>query len=276
MERGRVTIAHFPGHPLPYDRYLEAIERETARFAATITAKDPTTAVPTCPDWTLADLTRHLGAVQRWFSVLLTRVVQEPPRDRTVELGLPEREDALAEWLSTGVSEVLAIVRTTDPDAPMWAWGADQHARFWVRRMAFETLVHRIDADRTVGRTSDIDATLAADGVNEFLVNLPYASSFAPDVANLRGNGEAIRFECTDRESHGDSWVVRLRPDTFGIEPERAEEAPSGRTLEHAKVRGRAADMLLLMYGRLTHDSRAFEVSGDERLLTRWFSHSAF
>jgi hypothetical protein len=34
--------------------------------------------------------------------------------------------------------------------------------------------------------------------------------------------------------------------------------------------------LLLLMYGRLTYDSRAFEVSGDERLLTRWFSHSAF
>ncbi|MET7718186.1 maleylpyruvate isomerase family mycothiol-dependent enzyme [Streptomyces sp. NPDC005407] len=271
-----MTIAHFPGHPLPYDRYLEAIERETARFAAAITAEDPTAAVPTCPDWTLADLTGHLGTVQRWFSVLLTRVVQEPPRERTVELGLPEREDALAEWLSTGVSEVLALLRTTDPDAPMWAWGADQRARFWVRRMAFETLVHRVDAERTVGRTSDIDATLAADGVDEFLVNLPYAGSFAPDVANLRGNGEAIRFECTDRESDGDTWVVRLRPDTFGIEPERAEEAPSGQTLEHAKVRGRAADLLLLMYGRLTYDSRAFEVSGDERLLTRWFSHSAF
>ncbi|SCK59943.1 TIGR03083 family protein [Streptomyces sp. SceaMP-e96] len=68
----------------------------------------------------------------------------------------------------------------TDPDAPMWAWGVDQHARFWMRRMLFETLVHRTDAERAVGRRPVIDPALATDGVDEFLANLPFATSFAP------------------------------------------------------------------------------------------------
>ncbi|MDF2255669.1 maleylpyruvate isomerase family mycothiol-dependent enzyme [Streptantibioticus ferralitis] len=272
-------MVNHPGHPLPYDDYRAAIERETDRFAATVEGADPATLVPSCPGWTLADLTRHVGAVQRWFSVLLTRNVQEPPRGREIELGLPERADQFAEWLRAGLPETAAVLRTIDPDAPMWAWGADQHARFWARRMLFETLVHRVDAEHAVGRTPDIDPALAADGVDEFLVNLPYAEFFAPDVANLRGNGEALAFQCTDPGPGSGEWLVRLRPDTFGVESFDAEPPTGQRTVpgqERARVRGRAADMLLLMYGRLRYDDAAFEATGDEETLTRWSTHSKF
>lgn len=80
----------------------------------------------------------------------------------------------------------------------MWAWGEDQHARFWARRMLFETLVHRVDAERAVGGESGIAPALAADGVDEFLVNLPYAGIFAPAVSKLNGSGETLAFQCTD------------------------------------------------------------------------------
>ncbi|MGW7001501.1 maleylpyruvate isomerase family mycothiol-dependent enzyme [Streptomyces sp. NPDC054933] len=272
-------MVNHPGHPLPYDHYREAIERETGRFAATVEGVDPATPVPSCPGWTLAELTRHVGAVQRWFSVLLTRNVQEPPRSREVELGLPERDDELTAWLRAGLPETAAVLRTIDPDAPMWAWGADQHARFWARRMLFETLVHRVDAEHAVGRTPDIDPALAADGVDEFLVNLPYAGIFAPNVANLRGNGEALAFQCTGPGPGGGEWLVRLRPDAFGVESFDAEPRTGQRTApvqEQARVRGRAADMLLLMYGRLRYDAAAFEATGDEEALARWFTHSKF
>ncbi len=147
----------------------------------------------------------------------------------------------------------------------MWAWGADQHVGFWVRRMLFETVVHRIDAELALGLTPEIDRTLAADGVDEFLANLPFATPFAPKVANLRGEGETIRFTCTDGD--GD-WLVRLRPDGFGLAPAGPDTAAD------ATVRGTAADLLLFLYGRL--DTEAVERAGDEKLLTLWVANSEF
>ncbi|QTD96121.1 maleylpyruvate isomerase family mycothiol-dependent enzyme [Streptomyces cyanogenus] len=259
------------GHPLSYDTYREAIGRETHRFAEVVRGADPASAVPSCPDWTLAELTRHVGAVQRWFCALLTRRVQEPPRSRDVELGLPADERDLADWLTAGVPEVAAVLRDTDPGAAMWTWGADRHTRFWARRMLFETLVHRVDAEHALGQESDIDPVLAADGVDEFLVNLPYAGVFAPDVTKLRGDGEIVAFQCAGT---GEEWRVRLDPDGFRLLPLDGDDAVSEPPT--AAVRGQAADLLLLLYGRRSYQEPAFDVSGEAPVLDRWFAHTAF
>ncbi|MFI1376690.1 maleylpyruvate isomerase family mycothiol-dependent enzyme [Streptomyces longwoodensis] len=269
-----MTTTDQAGHPLPYDTYREAIGRETLRFADAVRDADPAGAVPSCPGWTLADLTRHVGALQRWFCVLLSRRVQEVPRDRDVELGLPEDVRAYADWLTAGVPAVAAVLRDTDPGAAMWTWGADPLARFWARRMLFETLVHRVDAERAVGRDADVDPELAADGVDEFLVNLPYAGLFAPGVTELRGDGEVLAFGCTGAGgAAGEEWRVRLEPD--GFRPVAGGGSGPG-AADSAAVRAPAADLLLLLYGRRSYREPAFEVSGDTGLLDRWFAHTAF
>ncbi|KOV56216.1 maleylpyruvate isomerase family mycothiol-dependent enzyme [Streptomyces sp. MMG1121] len=255
------------GHPLPYDTYREAIARETLRFAEAVKGADPAGAVPSCPGWTLAELTQHVGALQRWFGALLTRLVQEPPRSREVELGLPEDAREYPGWVAAGEPAVAAVLRDTDPEAAMWAWGEDQHARFWARRMLFETLVHRVDAEHAVGLQAwDIDSALAADGVDEFLVNLPYAGLFAPGVTELRGTGETLAFHSADT---GEEWRVRLDPDGFRLVPQDQDEAT-------AAVRGRAADLLLLLYGRRSYQESAYEVLGATAVLDNWFAHTGF
>ncbi|TQK42979.1 uncharacterized protein (TIGR03083 family) [Streptomyces sp. SLBN-118] len=247
--------------------HRDAVAAETARFVAVVGGAPLATAVPSCPGWSLLDLVRHTGSVQRWFSVMLRQLVQAPPRSREVELRLPADEDGFADWLTASAAEAAGAFAITDPDAPMWAWGADHHARFWVRRMLFETLVHRVDAELALGLRPVIDRGLAADGVDEFLVNLPFATPFAPDVAKLRGSGETLRFRCTDVEGDG---LVRLRPDGFGVDQDSAD------TSADATIRAAAADLLLLLYGRLDRSADAFEITGDEDLLTRWFANSAF
>ncbi|MCF3131511.1 maleylpyruvate isomerase family mycothiol-dependent enzyme [Streptomyces olivochromogenes] len=263
------------GHPLPYDIYRQAIERETLTFAEAAGSADPGTAVPSCPDWSLADLTRHVGMLQRWFGGLLTALVQERPTTRDVEPG-PDDARERAAWVAAGVPAVAAVLRDTDPGAPMWAWGEDQHARFWARRMLFETLVHRVDAERAVGQETGIDPVLAADGVDEFLVNLPYAGGFAPAVTQLRGTGETIAFRCADLGDAGDvEWRVRLDPDGLrSLPPTAADDA--GTSEPHAAVSASAADLLLLLYGRQSYEEPGYEVTGDAALLDRWFAHTAF
>ncbi|MEV7176510.1 maleylpyruvate isomerase family mycothiol-dependent enzyme [Kitasatospora sp. NPDC093679] len=245
-----------------------AVAAETARFAAALDGADFATPVPSCPGWTLADLVRHAGSVHRWFSVLLHGRIQEPPRSRDVDLQLPAGDDGWADWLAGSAAVAADAFRATDPDAPMWAWGADRHARFWARRMLFETLVHRVDAELALGVRPEVDRTLAADGVDEFLTNLPFAGLFAPGVAELRADDRTIRFRATDGD---ESWLVRLRPDGFGLDPADDGSAPADAT-----VRGAAADLLLLVYGRPSLGADAVAREGDAELLAHWFAHSAF
>ncbi|MEV5506702.1 maleylpyruvate isomerase family mycothiol-dependent enzyme [Streptomyces orinoci] len=247
--------------------HADAIAVETARFVDLVRNADRTTEVPGCPGWTLTDLIRHTGSVQRWFAVLLRGRVQEPPRSREVDLRLPAAEDGYPDWLADSATEAANAFTSTGPDTPMWAWGADQHARFWIRRMLFETLVHRADAELALGLRPVIGRDLATDGVDEFLVNLPYATFFAPKVAKLRGDGETIGFRCTDT---GANWLIRLRPDGFTVERGAAAE-PADATVE-----GAAADLLLLLYGRLNREADAFDVRGDRELLELWFANSEF
>ncbi|MFE7275136.1 maleylpyruvate isomerase family mycothiol-dependent enzyme [Streptomyces sp. NPDC057623] len=245
-----------------------AVAAETARFVAAVKDADLATAVPGCPGWNLADLVKHTGSVQRWFSTLLLARIQEPPRKREVDLRLPERADGYADWLAESATVAADAFAATDPDLPMWAWGGDQHARFWARRMLFETLVHRADAELALGLRPAVDRPLAVDGIDEFLVNLPHAAFFAPRVADLRGPDRTIRFHTTDGD---DAWLVRLRPDGFGPDPAH----PATDTAD-ATVRGTAADLLLLVYGRLSHEADTLACEGDEQLLADWFANSAF
>jgi hypothetical protein len=95
-------------------------------------------------------------------------------------------------------------------------------------------------------------------------------------VDKLRGEGEIIAFQPTDRGSAtGEAWRVRLDPDGFRLLPrEDGESADSGaRTVA---VRGQAPDLLLLVYGRRSYREPVFEVSGPDEVLDRWFARTAF
>lgn len=246
-----------------------AVAAQTAGFVDVVAGADLAVAVPSCPGWTLADLVQHTGSVQRWFSSLLRQRIQERPTSRDVDLELPKQEADYPEWLAASATvAAAAFTAAGDLNSPMWAWGADQHARFWVRRMLFETLLHRVDAEIALGRRPTVDRDLAVDGVDEFLVNLPFAAFFAPGTAKLRGSGgdQTIRFSCADADR---DWLVRLRADGFGLEPGAAAVAD-------ATVRGSAADLLLLVYGRLDLGAGGFEIVGDEQLLAHWFANSSF
>lgn len=243
-----------------------AVAAETAHLVRTVRSADPAAPVPSCPGWTLTDLIRHTGSVQRMFATLLRQRIQQRPTSRDVDLQLPADLADYPDWLAESAAVAAESFAATDPNAPMWAWGADQHARFWARRMLFETLVHRADAELALGLRPDIDRALAVDGVDEFLVNLPFAAVFAPGTAQLRGPDRTIRFTCTDAD--GD-WLVRLRPDGFGLDP-------AGSDRPDATVEATAADLLLLLYGRLDRTADTVRTDGDQELLAHWFTHSAF
>jgi hypothetical protein len=107
---------------------------------------------------------------------------------------------------------------------------------------------------------------LAADGVAEFLVNLPSAVTFTPGVAELRGDGRTIGFGVWGTEV---DWTVRLDPDSFGLVPAvpDPDATVSAETVEA---------LLLLVYGRIGADDPRIKTTGDPALLERWFTCSKF
>src|SRR3546814_12271564 len=69
--RGAMTL-------LPTDAYREHIRLESSRFRDVLASIDPATPVPSCPEWTAADLLWHLSGVQDFWSHVVTHRPQAP------------------------------------------------------------------------------------------------------------------------------------------------------------------------------------------------------
>ncbi|MHB8621476.1 MAG: maleylpyruvate isomerase family mycothiol-dependent enzyme [Chloroflexota bacterium] len=251
-----------------YARHIDAAGAEIARFAEVVRGVDLAVGVPTCPGWTLAKLIKHAGSIHRWAERMVRERTAERIDPRQVDLGLPAATAGYPDWLAAGAPPLLATLRTVDPETPMWAWGADQHARFWARRMLHETTIHRADAELALGRAPSIDPAVAVDGIDELLDNLPGAAYFAPRVAELRGSGESLHFHCTDGNlGAAGEWTIRLGADGFTWTHEHGKAAVA--------VRASAGELELLLYGRLRADDPRFQRFGDEAPLSRWLENSA-
>lgn len=254
---------------LEYARYCDAIIDEAGRFADAVRESDAEQSVPTCPEWTLAQLVTHVGRAHRRATTLVERRAKEPVEapDVTVPGGAAGR----AGWLTDGARELAAVLRQAGPDVPVWSWSTEQHTGFWARRMAHETAVHRADAELAVGRSGDIAPDLAADGLSECLdlLSLPAAASRFPALMELLCGEPTLHFHATDEglDERGE-WMLR--------------GSSSGLTWEHGHskgdvaVRGPAAVLLLVLLRRIPPDDPRVQVMGDAALLDGWLDRTAF
>ena len=250
-------------YPLEMDHlaHCAALEIEIDRFASALGDAPPKTMVPTCPDWSVTDLAAHLGLIHRWAEHLVR--VLAPARISSEEMDIV-RGPPNPQWLQEGGSNLVSTLRSSEPNAPMWAWGADQHVRFWSRRQLHETLVHRADLELALGRTIRAEPDVCADGIDEFLANLASSASFSPAVRDLRGTDQTLRFNAVDV---GTSWTVRIESDGFHVE---SVDGPSD-----AEISGPAVDLLLVLYRRQALSDSQLAAVGDLDLVDFWLAHSA-
>jgi uncharacterized protein (TIGR03083 family) len=228
-------------------RYLEAVRSETEALVDAAETAGLDAAVPSCPEWTVADLLGHIGRVQRWAA---GNAVRAPDAGFWAgdEIVIPDASERAA-WVRDGVDPLLAVLDRPS-DEPCWSFLPPLTLGFWQRRQAHEVTMHRVDAQLAAGTVTPIDPALAADAIDELLVLAPARPWATPVV----GNGETAHLHCTDVEGE---WLVELTP--TGLEVER----------RHAKaevaLRGPAEGLLLWAQGRRTLDG--LEVFGDERVL---------
>jgi len=237
-------------------QYLDAVRANASLMVDAARRAGAGAPVPTCPEWTVADLAAHQGRVFRWMSAMVEGRSAEFIHPKTVG-ELPDGEDPI-EWLAAGADRALEVLGQADPDAPVWNWldRGPGPARFWHRRMAHEVAVHRADAEAAAGRTEPTPVTpaeLASDGIDEYLHLLPLrAGGDLP--AELTGSWH---FHTTDAAGE---WVVVVGDGGITI------------TREHAKadvaVRGPASDLQYCLYNRRGVDG--LEIFGDPARLAAW------
>jgi len=184
--------------------YLAHLERESALFRTALAGCSPHAPVPSCPEWTAADLLWHLGEVQHFWTTILHQRPKGP--DDYAEPERPESYDALLGLFDAGTPELVGALRAAEPEEETWTWSEDDHtAGFIYRRQAHEALIHRLDAELAAGAGfTAIDPALAADGVEEVL-GVMYGG--CPSWGTWTPADTHLRVDCTDT---GDSVWVRL------------------------------------------------------------------
>lgn len=242
---------------LSFDEYLAHLDADSHLLAAAASrGLEPT--VPGCPAWTLADLVTHTARVYSQKADIVAQGLVKTWPDRST---MPAGVDPLS-WYRSEAGRLYRVLAAADPAAPAKTWADDQTVGFWIRRMAQETVVHRVDAEQAHGYESVVDPNLATDGVAEmfdvFITGYPDWADYTPDVGVIRV------------ETGGQSWTVRFgrfvgrKGDrdydtmTTVLEP----DAPPG-----AVVSGEPARVFLWMWGRAPLED--VTVAGDVNLAHR-------
>ncbi|MFL6223449.1 MAG: maleylpyruvate isomerase family mycothiol-dependent enzyme [Actinomycetes bacterium] len=245
-----------------HQRFCDLADAEVARLAGAIRGADPATPVPTCGRWRMDDLVQHIGHIHRWAAAMVAELSPTRHSREKVDLPLPPDPATRPDWLAEARTFLIPALRAADPDARMWAWGPDKHARFWSRRMVHETAVHRADAELALGVEPRIDPAVAVDGVGEFLENLPRSRS-------LRGNGEQLRLAATDQPAQ---WTIIRDPANFTWTHGVPQPPPNGAPT--VTVHASAADLYLLLWGRRPTTDPRLTMTGDPALLAHWRQHA--
>ncbi|MER5640060.1 maleylpyruvate isomerase family mycothiol-dependent enzyme [Kitasatospora sp. NPDC002227] len=238
--------------PLETVRHLAALRREGELFTAAIAVTAADAPVPTCPEWTLAELVRHTGTVHRWATAYLVHGHQGPvaPEGRP-----PTADAALLEWFREGHAGLVAALEQAPADLACWTFlDAPSPLAFWARRQAHETTIHRVDAESAAGLpVTPVDTAFAADGIAELTAGLLARPAF-----ELRSETErTLLIRPTDGPT---PWLVRIGPGPLQVTRESAEA--------DLELTGTANELYLLLWNRLAEG--AVKVTGDQSLLALW------
>jgi uncharacterized protein (TIGR03083 family) len=247
--------------------YYAEIQASAETLAATVADQDPALPIPTCPEWTLKQLATHVGRTHRWAAEIVSRRASEFIPFREVPDGaFPAETDERAAWLRAGARLVIDAVDAAGDDL-VWAFDGPAPASFWARRMAHETLVHRVDGELAAGTEPVIDAVLAADAIDEWFMLLS-ARRDEQGVPPLPA-GAVLHLHATDPDVAGrGEWLVRHVEEGLTVEP--------GHAKGDIALSGPAANLLLMLVRRRPSDDPQVSVYGDASLLTGWLENTPF
>jgi uncharacterized protein (TIGR03083 family) len=237
---------------LPDDTLFERLRADQDRISAT-PADALGRTVPSCPEWDVERLVNHVGRVHKWATALL---VADPPTNFGPSgLALVEHGPAILDEFAAAATAANDELHRRSLDDPVYAWGNERQRRFWLRRLANETSVHRADLAASAGRPMAIEPDLAADGIDEFFTEFLPLVGTNPLGLDDGAPPRSVHVHCTDVDGE---WVLRFAPEGWTVD--RAHEKSD------VAARGAASDLVLAIWGRRRPGWPGVEVLGDADL----------
>jgi len=240
--------------------FVGAVERESRLFLETVQELDFESGVPTCPDWSVADLVWHLAEVQ-WFWGRIVGELRSDPEFPDLER---PADGQLIPLYKKASSELVDVLAKHDPADKCWSWHAEGHTVGWVRRrQAHEALIHRADAELAGGLAPSLDRELAEDGIDEFIDvmqdGFPAWGSFEKkgQVVDIVAPGYAAALEL--------GWFSGTSPEGKPYAEDAFCRAETGRG--NVVLTGDASTLDLWMWRRAPMD--AVRIDGDVSLAER-------
>ncbi|MGE5828259.1 MAG: maleylpyruvate isomerase family mycothiol-dependent enzyme [Micromonosporaceae bacterium] len=239
------------------EEHIAALEREGRLLAAAVGAADLDTAVPTCPGWTVRELTHHIGRTHRWAAAYVGDGLLEPMGQDELDRrwgALPDDAQLLA-WFHEGHEHILDCLRKAPVDLRCWTiFPAAAALAFWARRQAHETAVHRADAQAVLGAVGAYAADFAADGIDELL------RGFYSRPRNPVRSDPPRTLQITATDVVDAAWHVHIGPEGM--------RASQGTAAADAALRGGASELYLALWNRRGLDGLG--LTGDATLLDLW------
>ena len=233
--------------------------------------------VPSCPDWSAADLAWHLTEVQYFWASIVEGQLSDPGEVTPLER---PGDDALLALNIEQAGRLTNLLTNGDPAQPVWSWHEGRQDIAWVqRRQAHEALIHRIDADLTVAAASEdaesgapVDETLAADGVDEILTVMLDVGT-PPSWGSFERDGATVALEVPGRR-----WNMALGHMT-GTDPDGTDHHLPAIELvdsldQPGAVLSTAASTLNLWLWRRAELTGA-NITGDAALISRLYERAA-
>lgn len=230
--------------------YVDILAEEGARIGALGRRGPLNAAVPHIPRWRVHSVIAHLGGVHRWAA----RIVAERHFDGQGHKRGTETGDALLAWFDEGVDELTTVLAGADPSEPCgnFSPASPNTVRFWHRRQAHETAMHRWDVESALGLRSPFDRAFASDGIDELLHT--FTRSRGKQVLSAPIGVAAM--------DTGEEWTL-----TPAAKPGRVDVTRGASGDLAARMSGPAEEVLLALWKRVPFEDAAVDVEGDKALV---------
>jgi len=235
---------------LSREQYLIHLNADYQLLAAAI--PDVPVDVPSCPGWTTDDLAKHMALVYLGQAFVVETGSQAENKEHLAPY--PRTEDFL-EFMGWGFEAITNALDINRAERQTWSWHhIDNTVDFWFRRMAHETVIHRIDAEQAGGNVTAIDQALALDGVDEVLDFLPLLGSW-PEAPNVEFGIVSISAHTSTSKKH---WIL-----DFTSEKASVTAANQADPKARLSISGDAEAMDLYLWGRIGSSDPRISITGE-------------